>query len=173
MEIDNLDKKILQNLTAGVSSYQQLAKMCNITRNTLYRRIASLENRGIIKEPIGCIVNPDRLGIMPVIVGIVGIRASEADQEKILSSLSRIDEVRFLWQTYGDQDLVLVSFCQRGKEGEAIKKIRTVLDGLKFSQICVSIGFAWYKIDLSPFEHPQKGEKNVEDPSFKSMYVEP
>lgn len=47
-EIDDLDKKILQNLSVGVESYQQLAKTCNITRNKLYRRIASLENRGII-----------------------------------------------------------------------------------------------------------------------------
>ena len=43
-----LDRKIIQYLSTGINSYQELARICGVTRNTVYRRIAPLK----IKESL-------------------------------------------------------------------------------------------------------------------------
>lgn len=65
MSVDDLDKKLLQYLSTGTNSYVELARVCKVTRNTIYRRIASLENKGIIKNTIRCIINLDQIDIAP------------------------------------------------------------------------------------------------------------
>jgi hypothetical protein len=47
----------------------------------------------------------------------------------------------------------MVVFCPKGEEGETIQKIKSILEDLKAEHICVSVGFAWEKTDLSPFEN--------------------
>jgi DNA-binding Lrp family transcriptional regulator len=65
--MDELDKAIIQCLSMGARSYQEMAENCNVTRNTVYRRIADLEKKGIIRVTTGCIINFSQLGVMPVI----------------------------------------------------------------------------------------------------------
>ena len=142
MALDELDKKILQNLSAGTSSYEELARTCNVTRNTVYRRIASLENKGIIKNTLNCIVNMEQMDITPV---TIGIKIPQISIDKAIIMLAANQSVRFLWRTYGDYNLALVAFCEKGQEGEVIQDIRGVLEELNAEQVCVSVGFVWKK----------------------------
>jgi DNA-binding Lrp family transcriptional regulator len=63
MIVDDLDKRLLQHLSSGISSYEELARNCNVTRNTVYRRIAVLERKGIIKKTVRSIIDYNQLEI--------------------------------------------------------------------------------------------------------------
>lgn len=148
MSLDDLDKKLIQYLSIGTGSYEELARLCNVTRNTVYRRIAALENKGIIKNTIGCVINLDQLDISPV---CIEARIAQSEQGNALNLLASHLNVRLLWRTYGDYDLHLVAFCQKGNEGQTIQGLRALLEKLNATHICASIGFVWKKMDLTPF----------------------
>jgi DNA-binding Lrp family transcriptional regulator len=152
MTLDDLDKKILQYLSAGTSSYEELARTCNVTRNTVYRRIAALENKGIIKNTLHCVINLEQMDITPVTIGVTIPRVKE---DKAINLLATNKNVRFLWRTYGDHNLTLVAFCPKGKEGDIIQDIRGVLEELNAQAIHVSVGFVWEKMNYSPFDDDQ------------------
>lgn len=156
MVLDPLDRKIIQFLSSGTSSYEELARTCNVTRNTVYRRIAALENKGIIRNTLSCVVNLEQMDITPV---IIGVKISQTNLDKVINLLSTNRSVRFLWRTYGDHNLTLVAFCAKGREGEIIQGIRGILEELNAERICISIGFVWEKMNYSPFDDQSQIEK--------------
>jgi DNA-binding Lrp family transcriptional regulator len=158
MTLDDLDTKILQYLSVGTSSYEELAHTCNVTRNTIYRRIAALENKGIIRNTLNCIVNLEQMDITPV---TIGAKIPQIIQDKTINLLVANHAVRFLWRTYGDHNLTLVAFCRKGKEGEVIQEIRGVLEESNADHICISVGFIWEKMSYSPFDEQYKIEKEI------------
>jgi DNA-binding Lrp family transcriptional regulator len=147
--IDSLDKKILQILGNGANSYEEIAQLCAVTRNTVYRRIASLENRGVIKNTTSCIINFDKIDIIPI---IIGAKIEEQRRDEILNLLAINDEVRFLWKTFGDHNISMVAYCSKGEEGSLIHEIRGLLEEYEATNICVSVGFVWEKMNYSPFD---------------------
>jgi DNA-binding Lrp family transcriptional regulator len=156
--LDDLDKKILQNLTNGTCSYEELAHTCSVTRNTVYRRIASLENRGVIRNITSCIINPEQLDISPV---CIGVRIGLSNLDKVFQLLSKERNIKFLWRTYGDHNISLVAFCPKGKEGESIQKIKKILEEFGADHVCVSIGFAWEKNDTTSIDIPLETENEL------------
>jgi DNA-binding Lrp family transcriptional regulator len=149
LALDDLDKKILQHLSRGISSYEDLARTCNVTRNTIYRRIAALEDQGIIKNTIRCTVNLEQLEITPV---WIGVRLAEADLDKASILLAAHRNVRLLLRSYGDYNLNLLAYCEKGKEGKVIHTIRAILERFNGVQTSVSVGFVWEKADLETFD---------------------
>ena len=149
MTLNNLDRKIIQYLSAGTSSYQELARTCSVTRNTIYRRIAALEKEGTIKNTLHCIVNLEQMELVPV---SIGVRIHQSNQDKAINLLTSNGNVRFLWRTYGEHNLTLVAFCPKGKEGEIIQEIKASLEDLNAEHICVSVGYVWEKMSYSPFD---------------------
>jgi DNA-binding Lrp family transcriptional regulator len=158
LNLDALDKLIIQHLSTGINSYEQLAQTCGVTRNTIYRRINFLENNGIIKNTIKCTLNFEQLGITPV---IIGAEVPIIDLDRTLNLLSAHRNVRFLWRTYGEFTVSLVAFCQKGQEGELIQSIRAIFESINIMNIKVSTGFVWEKMEFSPFER---------EPAFESAY---
>ena len=158
MALDHLDRKIIQFLSSGTCSYEELARTCNVTRNTVYRRIAALENKGIIKNTLSCVVNLEQMDITPV---TIGVRISQSNIDKAIKLLATNGSVRFLWRTYGDHNLTLVAFCGKGREGEIIQGIRGTLEELTAEHICVSVGFVWEKMNYSPFDEQSEIEKKI------------
>ena len=158
MSLDDLDMKILQYLSVGTSSYEELARTCNVTRNTVYRRIATLENKGIIKNTLNCIVNLEQMDITPL---TVGAKIPQISQDKAINLLVANHAVRFLWRTYGDHNLTLVAFSSKGKEGKVIQEIRGVLEELNAEHICISVGFTWEKMSYSAFEEQTEIEQKI------------
>ena len=158
MTLDDLDRKIIQYLSAGTSSYQELARTCNVTRNTIYRRIAALEKEGTIKNTLHCIVNLEQMDLVPV---SIGVRIHQSNQDKAINLLTTNGNVRFLWRTYGEYNLILVAFCPKGKEGEVIQEIEAALEALKAEHICVSVGYVWEKMSYSPFDIQTEFESKI------------
>ena len=149
---------MLQYLSTGTSSYVELARLCRVTRNTVYRRIASLENRGIIKNTIRCIINLDQIEITPICIGVT---IAQNDQDKAFNLLAAHKNVKLLWRTFGDHNIALLALCPKGKEGEVINSIKAILEELNVSQMCVSVGFMWEKTDFTPFEDQEGIEEKI------------
>jgi DNA-binding Lrp family transcriptional regulator len=144
--LDDLDKKILQQLSIGICSYEDLANQCKVTRNTVYRRIALMEDKGIIKNTTSCIINLDQLDIIPISIA-VKINSSEINTAcKVLASYK---SVRLLFRSFGDYNLNIIAFSQKGDEGKIIQTINRILEDFSINDIKVSVGFIWEKIDLS------------------------
>jgi len=118
----------------------------------VYRRITILEEKGIIKNTLRCIVNLEQLDITVV---NIGAKISLINQDRAVALLSINKHVRFLWRSYGTHNLILIAFCSKGKEGEIINELRSLLENLGVEDLDVSIGYVWEKMNISPFEEEE------------------
>jgi len=107
MALDDIDRKTIQYLSSGTSSYQELAQTCNVTRNTIYLRIAALEKEGIIKNTLRRIVNLEQMDLAAI---IFGVKIHEINLDKAINFLTTNGQVRFLWRTFGDNNLNIRCF---------------------------------------------------------------
>ena len=63
MEIDELDRKILQSVQKDFSpSIEHLADLVGLSRNAVWRRLKSLEQNGYIIKKVA-LLDPDKLGV--------------------------------------------------------------------------------------------------------------
>ena len=167
MPLDSLDKKIIQYLSAGTSSYEELARRCNVTRNTIYRRISALEKQGVIKNTCNCIVNFNLLDISAI---TVGAKIAAINQEKAIHRLASNENVKWLWRAYGVHNVALVAFCAKGKEGGTIQGITAILEDLGAENLSVSVGFGWEKMSNTPFAEHTEVELEMEMAEFIETY---
>jgi DNA-binding Lrp family transcriptional regulator len=61
-------------MSEGLYSYEDLAKRCG-GRNTVYRRIAKLEEKGVIKRKIMALPDFSKIGFSAVVIGMNLTRA--------------------------------------------------------------------------------------------------
>lgn len=148
--LDELDKSILRELSTGIFSYAELAKTCNVTRNTIYRRVNRLENQGVISRKIMGFVDFSKLGLSAV---IVGVDVNSEDIDKAIEMVKQQPKVNFIWRTYGSHHLVMVLTCESGYEGPTIDELRASVAkiGVKVSHIDISVGYKWEKINFVPY----------------------
>lgn len=147
--IDNLDRKIVNHICKGIYSYNDLAKLCNAGRNTIYRRIDKLEKMGIISKRIMAIPNFDKLNLSAI---IVGINLNAQDVEKAIAFLKSHHQVKLLWTTYGTHDIVFTMVCDKSDVGKCVYDLRSGLAKLNIKTIDfdASGSVSWEKIDLTP-----------------------
>ena len=144
----------------GISSYEDLARECNVTRNTVYRRMNILEKKGVIQRITRIIPNYDKLDIVAV---FVAAEIAEADQERALALIKANPGVKLLWRTYGNHNIIGIAFCSKGEEGQTIRKIKLILERFNAVEIKASVGYAWEKIDFTPFTDEVAGPTSKEE----------
>ncbi len=154
--LDALDKRILQHLSEGICSYEELARECNVTRNTIYRRMASLEKSGVTQKTTRVVINYDKLDISTI---VVTLNVLEKDEDEIVKSLGEYGRIKFVLRTYGTHNVIAVAMCDRGAEGETIARIRSIAEKFCTADADISICYRWEKANRSPFEE----EKILED----------
>jgi len=149
-EVDDLDRKIVRNICNGVYSYEELGKLCNASRNTIYRRIDKLEKMGIIDRRIMAFPDFEKLELSAV---IFGMNISPSDIDKTINFLKRQHQVKFLWKTYGTHDIVFAIICDKGDVGTCIYNLKAALQKLDVAAIRLdsSTSVSWEKVDLSPY----------------------
>ncbi|MFX1351902.1 MAG: Lrp/AsnC family transcriptional regulator, partial [Promethearchaeota archaeon] len=81
---DDIDQKIVKYVCSGIYSYEELAKLCDVSRNTIYRRIANLEKNGTIERRIMAYPNFEKLNLSAV---IFGMNVSPKDLDKTVDFL--------------------------------------------------------------------------------------
>ena len=139
-------KKILHYLSIGANSYDELAKLCNVTRSTVYRRIRKLEKEKIIVHKMKFAVDITKLDITPL---AVGINIANRDEEQAIQVLKDLPEISYLWRTYGAHNIALLAMCKKGEEGQLIHDIRKSLQKLDVTAIDTCVGFIWEKADMT------------------------
>lgn len=145
--LDELDKRILHELCTGIYSYDELARACNVTRNTIYRRVNRLEQLRIISRRIMAIPDFSKLGLSAI---LIGMDVNIADTDKIIEVVKQQPDVKFLWKTYGDHQIVALITCERGFEGPAITEFRKSVAKLGVNAMHISVGYEWGKINFVP-----------------------
>jgi DNA-binding Lrp family transcriptional regulator len=148
--LDEMDKKIVTYLCSGTYSYKELAKLCHVGRSTIYRRIDRLEKTGAISKRIMAIPNFTKLNLT-AITATMDIGQSDVDQ--VIAFLKRQPKVKLLWRSYGASNIVVVSVCDKGSEGECVAEMRKTLEemGVKTNKFEASVSFVWEKVYLTPF----------------------
>ncbi len=106
--IDNKDIKILQLLQQDASlSVDQLAQAVSLSRNACWRRVKSLEDKGVISKRVA-ILNPEHLGLGLMVY--VLIRNSEHNAEwvkQFKKVVTQTSEIVSAHRMSGDLDYVL------------------------------------------------------------------
>jgi DNA-binding Lrp family transcriptional regulator len=146
--LDELDRRILHELCTGIYSYDQLAQACSVTRNTIYRRVNKMEKLHFISKMIMAIPDFAKLGLSAICIGM-DVPYQNAD--KVIDMIKMHPDAKFLWRTYGEHQIMVVMVCGKGCEGGAIEKLKQVLAKFDLAKMHISIGFAWEKIEFSPF----------------------
>ena len=146
--IDELDKKIIQEMGRGINSYEGLAKKCNVTRSTIYRRVTKLEEMKVITRQTRVILDFEKLDRIAL---AVGINVAQKDEQKVIDALKECDDVKMMWRTYGSHNLILITFCNKGDEGNKINKLRAILEEFTVKSLDICVGFGWEKMDMTPF----------------------
>ncbi|MBN1245597.1 Lrp/AsnC family transcriptional regulator [Candidatus Bathyarchaeota archaeon] len=146
MLIDKLDEKILRHLSVGANSYEELAKLCNVTRSTVYRRITKLEKEKVVLRKLKFAIDITKLDIVPL---AVGINISHSDEAEAIELLKKCPKISVLWRTYGAHNIALLALCKKGEEGQLVNDIREMLDELDVKTIDTCVGFTWEKTDMT------------------------
>lgn len=152
-KLDELDFKIIRHICSGIHSYDELAELCNVGRNTVYRRVSKLERMGVITRVVMAVPNFEKLNIVAV---IGGINLNFQDIEKVVNILKKHPGIMLVCKTYGEHDLVFILLCRREDVGSCILKLRKTLEDLKvqISTFDISISISWDKLEFpTQFEH--------------------
>ena len=146
--IDDLDKKIIQEMGRGVNSYDSLAQKCNVARSTIYRRVNRLEETKVIIRQTRVVPDFEKLERIAL---TVGINVAQKDEQKVVDALKKRDDIKIMWRAYGAHNLILITFCSKGDEGTTISKLRAILEEYPVKSIDICVGFSWEKMDVTPF----------------------
>ncbi len=108
--LNELDKKIIQEMSKGVSSYKELAERCGVTRSTVYRRVVNLEKAKVIVSQLRVGLNFEKLNLVAV---IIGINISPADEDGVIDLLKKREDIKMIWRAYGAHNLVVIVGCAK------------------------------------------------------------
>ncbi|MGC8999254.1 MAG: Lrp/AsnC family transcriptional regulator [Candidatus Bathyarchaeia archaeon] len=147
--LDELDVKILRLMCEGLYSYDDLARRCGASRNTIYRRIAKLEGDGVIKRRIMAVPDFSKIGFSAV---VIGMNLNPRDIDKAVSFLKVQHQVKFLWRTYGHHDIIATILCDKDDVGICIYNLRKALEELNISvsKFDTSVSVVWEKMLIAP-----------------------
>ena len=108
MNIDNIDKKILETLQEnGKIKNSDLAKIINISPPPTSERVKKLEKNGYIKKYVA-LVDPTKVGITCfTYVEVTLVRHGKDAVERFMSSIVKIEEVLECHHITGGADFLL------------------------------------------------------------------
>jgi DNA-binding Lrp family transcriptional regulator len=149
-QLDELDKKIMSYICRGIYSYNGLAKLCDVGRSTIYRRVERLERIGAISKMIMAIPNFTYLDLTAI---NISMDVNQLDVDRVIEFLKGIPMVKFLWRSYGSYNTTVITICEKGAEGKCISKIRETLEEMEVNiqKFEAAVSFNWEKVDLAPY----------------------
>jgi DNA-binding Lrp family transcriptional regulator len=148
VELDWLDREIIQHLSEGIHSHQDLANECHVSRNTIYRRIIHLEKENILTQNMQWSINYLKLGISRI---NIAMNVNQENLPELLEALKAYPRTKQLYKAYGTHNIVLVAYCDYSKEGQTINEIKALSEKFNVQRMDISICFSYEKIDLKPF----------------------
>jgi len=128
--LDKIDSAIIQSLMKdGRKSLRRIAKEIGVSTPTVESRFKRMVNAGFIKK-IAPIFDTDKVELGITALLLMRILASTAME--IAKQLSEIDEVRNVYMTSGDNNMIVRVAVDRPESLEAlIRKKIAVIEGVK------------------------------------------
>ena len=110
MELDTLDRKILQHMQKDCSlSIESLGEQVGLSRNAVWRRVRALEEHGYIKNKVA-IIDPQKLGLDLQV--FVQIRTSEHNPEwrkRLAQTVQALPQIQSVHRMTGDLDYLIMA----------------------------------------------------------------
>ncbi len=104
--LDDIDRKLLGILQSNCKlNYSQISRLTNIPESTIRYRVERLEKQGIITGYMA-LLNPRKVGLK--ITAIMMIKIEPLQIDKVAQALSEFKELRHLFKTTGQYDMVSV-----------------------------------------------------------------
>ena len=129
VEIDELDEKIVQKLTAdGRTSFSQIAKELGISTHTVIKRYQRLRNGGAIKVSVQ--INTNKLGYSSILDLNIAFTTFRGLSINIVDAIAKIPNVIIITRTSGDFDLQVTAIVRDLKESFSIQDKIAQIDGV-------------------------------------------
>jgi Lrp/AsnC family transcriptional regulator len=108
LKLDLIDKRLLTALQRDASqSIEALAEAVGLTRNTCWRRVAKLEDEGVIARRVA-LVDPARINLgLPVFIVVKTSRHNADATEQLRQAVLEIPEIIGAYRTAGEIDYIL------------------------------------------------------------------
>lgn len=151
VNLDETDKKIIHHVCNGTYSHSELAELTGVSRNTVYRRLHRLEDKGVLKKRLMAFPDFEKVGFSSIIIGInVGL----GGLEETIDFLKRLNRVKFLWKTYGEYEIVAVLMCDKENVGDCINNMKKALEKLdaEINEFDAAPSVSWEKAEFTPYE---------------------
>jgi DNA-binding Lrp family transcriptional regulator len=150
VKLDPIDKQILHHFSQGTASYQELSRQCNVSRNTIYRRLKTLQEKGIIRSTTLAVINYQAINIK--VIGIT-INVSQKLQDELVMRLKEYSRIKFLYKSFGVHNVVALAYCDEEQVGETISNIKMILESYGVAKYDIDVSFTCEKAEFTPFEH--------------------
>ena len=122
--LSKAEKKVLTSLLKNARApLSEIAKENKVTRQTVYRAMKSLEEKGVIEYYTVC-VPPDKVGLEFKVYILVSMKRVQP-AKSINAQLAAMEEVSQVHDVLGRYDMILEVFVRDKKE------LRNVLDKLQ------------------------------------------
>ncbi len=123
LRLDRVDVSILKALKEdGRRSYRQIAKMTGVSTPTVEARIRRMFETGFIKK-ISPLFDPNK--VAEGLTALVAFRVDDTDLQELASKLAELEEVRSVFLTTGESNLLLRLVLNDARELQDFISYRT------------------------------------------------
>jgi Lrp/AsnC family transcriptional regulator for asnA, asnC and gidA len=140
IELDPLNVHLINILQKdGRASFREISRKMKVSDATVRDRVDKLLKSGIIEE-ITAIVNPQKVGKEEI--SFIILEVEPAELTKVLSALKEMSEVKFVCETAGKENVLLMVFSEnRAALKEFVDRKISVLPATKIIQILTVTSF--------------------------------
>ena len=138
LSLDELDRRILVAVQdSKIKDYRGLAEIVDAKKSTVYNRVQTLRENGILKKQFGQL-NLTKLDFSGI--AMIGLNIDTNLIEEVIKKLSEYDEIYFMGRTIGNYDLTMLVISPTiNILGEFIDKKLKILEGIDKKHITISI----------------------------------
>jgi len=126
MEIDAIDRKILRSVQRDISHpLESLAETVGLSRNAVWRRLKSLEQRGYIDKKVA-LLNPQKLSSDLLV--FIQVRTNEHDaawHDQFAAAVKRVPQILSAHRMTGDLDYLIKARVKNMVEYDSVYQILT------------------------------------------------
>lgn len=138
LNLDELDRKILVAVQdSKINDYRALAEQVDAKKSTVYNRVQSLRENGILKKQFGQL-NLAMLDFSGI--AMIGLNLESNQIDEVITKLSNYEEIYFMGRTIGDYNFtMLVMTPTINILGDFIDKKLKILKGINSKSLSISI----------------------------------
>ena len=150
MQIDELDRKILQRLKDyGRISFVTLADERGVSEGSIRKRLRKLEENEVLN--ITGVTDPFKIGLDTV--AFIWLKIERSRLESVINELSQIEQIRYLVITTGTYDAVAMAVLpNRERLIQLLNKQLGQIPGVQGTETSIVLEIHKQVYDWSPFD---------------------